>query len=113
MSHDTLIELVNDLLAWRDGAHGVLNDWLEDHGFGSTFRNCGGIHRHDGIVLALLQIQAIQPLDVFELQISPNDLALALEQYVRKRQLPWDDEQWHYMNEAFSRAELFIEQADT
>ena len=81
MTDKMLISLTNELLQWQDGAHAVLSDWLEDNGYGDTFRHRGGIHRHDGIVLALLELGAIGPLDVIALRMRPADMQLALENF--------------------------------
>ena len=74
MANPTLIGLANELLAWREGAHDVLGDWLEDNGFGRRFHRCGNLHTRVGVCLGLLRIGAIDASELVELELATREV---------------------------------------
>jgi hypothetical protein len=81
MSDKLLIELNNDLLNWREHAHEVLGDYLEEHGLERRFHDQGGLHSRIGVVRALLHIDAITPTCVRDLDLPREEQRAAVDRY--------------------------------
>lgn len=80
-----LLGLINDLLDWREGAHEILGDYLEEQGLGRQFHRQGGLHTRVGVVRALLEIGAIEAETVLQLALPKDEQVAALSSASRSR----------------------------
>lgn len=80
-----LLGLINDLLQWREHAHEILGDYLEEQGLGKRFHHQGGLHTRVGVVRALLNIGAISADSVHKLDLPEEEQIAALNSAIRRR----------------------------
>ena len=78
------IELINDVLNWREYSYEVLRDYLEERGFDQKFYQHGGIHTRVGVVRALINIGAINLELVDKLDMPLEEQQQVLEMYLNE-----------------------------
>ena len=80
MSDDpTLVQLVDDLLHWRENAIVVLGDYLEDCGFERKFEQHGGLYSRIGVIRALLNVGVICPESMHGFDLPTEEAQIAFD----------------------------------